>query len=233
MRGQDFDKGCLVELWSLKILTKAASSSLFGRYYTCFIACYASCLAGNLAEQLWDFAWPSAIALLHPSLLPVAVMGFFSKTSIIVGGPVVGKLMDNYPRVPAYVSLNVVLAAAQLLSATLIIHAHRFPPPSASSTLLHPWFSALVLTGAVERLSGVALGVAMERDWVVLLAGINRAIAPTQANAILNRTDLLCEITGASLFGLLSKYDPVTGLKFAAGLMIWSLPVYGIESMAA
>ncbi|KAF5739979.1 Ferroportin protein family isoform 1 [Tripterygium wilfordii] len=189
-------------------------------------ACYASCLAGNLVEQLWNFAWPSAIALLHPSLLPVAVMGFFSKTAIIVGGPVVGKLMDNSPRVPAYISLNVVQAAAQLLSAALIIHAHTFPPPSASSMLLHPWFSALVLAGAVERLSGVALGVAMERDWVVLLAGINRPIALAQANAILNRIDHLCEITGASLFGiLLSKYDPVICLKFAAGLMIWSLPI--------
>lgn len=30
-------------------------------------------------EQLWNFAWPSAIALLHPSLLPVAVIGFFTK----------------------------------------------------------------------------------------------------------------------------------------------------------
>lgn len=43
------------------------------------IAFYASCLAGNLVEQLWNFAWPSAIALIHPSLLPVAVMGFFTK----------------------------------------------------------------------------------------------------------------------------------------------------------
>lgn len=43
------------------------------------IAFYASCLAGNFVEQLWNFAWPSAIALIHPSLLPVAVMGFFTK----------------------------------------------------------------------------------------------------------------------------------------------------------
>lgn len=34
-------------------------------------------------EQLWNFAWPSAIALLHPSLLPVAVIGFFTKVAII------------------------------------------------------------------------------------------------------------------------------------------------------
>ncbi|XWS64441.1 hypothetical protein CRYUN_Cryun05aG0004100 [Craigia yunnanensis] len=189
-------------------------------------AFYASCLAGNLVEQLWSFAWPSAIALLHPSLLPVAVMGFFTKLVIISGGPLVGKLMDHSPRVPSYIFLNVVQASAQLLSAAMIIHAHTVSPASASSILLRPWFAVLLLAGAIERLSGVVLGVAMERDWVVLLAGINRPIALAQANAVLNRIDLLCEIAGTSLFGiLLSRYDPVTCLKFAAGLMMWLLPV--------
>lgn len=60
-------------------------------------------------------------------------------------------------------------AAAQLLSATMIIHAHSVPLSFGSSLLLRPWFIVLILAGAVERLSGVALGVAMERDWVVLV----------------------------------------------------------------
>ncbi|XP_038890200.1 solute carrier family 40 member 3, chloroplastic [Benincasa hispida] len=190
-------------------------------------ALYASCIAGNLVEQLWNFAWPSAIALLHPSLLPVAVMGFFTKLALIVGGPLVGKFMDNFPRVPAYTCLNCVQAAAQLLSASMVIYAHTVPHSAASSSiLLQPWFITLIFAGAIERLSGIALGVAMERDWVVLLAGINRPIALAEANAVLSRIDLLCEIVGASLFGIiLSKYDPVTCLKFAAGLMLWSLPV--------
>ncbi|OVA16795.1 Ferroporti-1 [Macleaya cordata] len=189
-------------------------------------ALYASCLAGNLVEQLWNFAWPAAVAMIHPSLLPVAVVGFFTKLAIFVGGPLVGKLMDHFPRVPAYNILSSVQAAAQLLSVAMIIRAHTVSSISASSVLLQPWFSVLVLAGAVERLSGLALGVAMERDWVVLLAGTNRPIALAQANAIISRIDLLCEIAGASLFGiLLSKYDPVTCLKLAAGLMICTLPI--------
>ncbi|KAJ9186009.1 hypothetical protein P3X46_005567 [Hevea brasiliensis] len=101
-------------------------------------------------------------------------MGFFTKLAIIVGHPLVGKLMDHSPRIPSSISLN-----------------------------------------------------------IVQLAGINRPIALAQANAVLNRIDLLCEIGGASLFGvLLSKYDPVTCLKLATGLMIWSLPVMiGLTSL--
>ncbi|KAL5700273.1 Solute carrier 40 member 3 [Ranunculus cassubicifolius] len=188
-------------------------------------ALYASCLAGNLVEQLWNFAWPAAVALLHPSLLPVAVVGFFSKLAIFIGGPLVGRLMDHFPRVPAYNYLSCVQAVAQLLSVAMIIYAHTVPSTTAR-VLFQPWFVVLVLAGAIERLSGLALGVAMERDWVVLLAGINRPIALAEANAIISRIDLLCEIAGASLFGiLLSKYDPVTCLKLAAGLMIVTVPV--------
>ncbi|KAL8527827.1 hypothetical protein ACS0TY_005595 [Phlomoides rotata] len=189
-------------------------------------ALYGSCLAGNLVEQLWNFAWPVALALIHPSLLPVAAMGFFAKLAVIAGGPLVGKLMDNFPRVPAYNCLTIVQAAAQLLSVGMIIQAHTVNPIPVSSVLVQPWFVILAIAMAVERLSGLALGVAMERDWVVLLAGTNRPIALAQANAILRRIDLLCEIVGASLFGIfLSKYESVTCLKLAASLMIWSLPV--------
>lgn len=188
-------------------------------------ALYASCFAGNLVEQLWNFAWPAAVALLHPSLLPVAVVGFFTKLAIFVGGPLVGRLMDHFPRVLAYNCLSCVQAAAQLLSVAMIICAHSVPVET-SPVLLQPWFIALVLAGAIERLSGLALGVAMERDWVVLLAGANRPIALAEANAVISRIDLLCEIAGASFFGiLLSQYDPVTCLKLAAVLMIVTIPV--------
>lgn len=76
-----------------------------------FSAFYSSCIVANFVEQLWTFAWPSAIALIHSSLLPVAVMGFFTKVAIIVGGPLVGKLMDHLPRVPAYNYLTIIQAS--------------------------------------------------------------------------------------------------------------------------
>eukprot|EP01018_Ginkgo_biloba_P026325 Gb_08158 [translate_table: standard] len=192
-------------------------------------ALYASFLAGNLVEQIWNFAWPTAVALLHPSLLPVAVVGFVAKLGIFAGGPLVGTLMDSFPRVLAFNSLSAVQTAAQLISAGMIMYAlNRVNPAvsSAASLLLQPWFIVLVLAGAVERLTGLASGVAFERDWVVLLAGTNRPIALARANAMLSRVDLLCEIAGASLYGiLLAKFNPVTCLKLAAALMICTLPV--------
>jgi hypothetical protein len=70
-------------------------------------------------------------------------------------------------------------ASAQLLSASMIIYAHTVPHTSTSSMLLRPWFIVLVLAGAVERLFGVATGVAMERDWVVLVVPFDTFLVPS------------------------------------------------------
>lgn len=103
--------------------------------------------------------------------------------------------MDYFPRVPAYNCLTVIQVillgaqecsiltftqklyshtyslqvASQLLSVGMIINANIIHSNSVSPVLLQPWFVMLVLALAIERLSGLALGVAMERDWVVLV----------------------------------------------------------------
>ncbi|CAM8936784.1 unnamed protein product [Rhodiola kirilowii] len=215
-------------LTTLPVLTEAEQNALAATpaHPAGLYALYASYLAGCLVEQIWNFAAPASIALLHPSLQPVAVMGFCAKLAVVVGAPLMGKLMDHFPRVATYNYLSSIQTAAQLLSVAMIIHAHSSTFITSSSVFFRPWFITLVFAGAVESLCGLALGVAVERDWVVLLAGINRPTALAKANAVLSRIVLLCEIAGASFFGiLLSKYDLVTCLKLAAGLMLWSLPV--------
>jgi hypothetical protein len=60
--------------------------------------------------------------------------------------------------------------ATQLISAGLVIYAlGNVSHASTTVVVLRPWFVALVAAGAIERLAGLALGVAMERDWVVLV----------------------------------------------------------------
>ncbi|TVU18037.1 hypothetical protein EJB05_34104, partial [Eragrostis curvula] len=76
---------------------------------------FAACLAGKVTEQLWNFNWPADIATLHPSLLPVAVLGFFTKLVVFAAGPLVGDLvtsLSSLPRIPAYRSLTAIQTAA-------------------------------------------------------------------------------------------------------------------------
>uniref|UniRef100_A0A0A8XUY4 Solute carrier family 40 member n=1 Tax=Arundo donax TaxID=35708 RepID=A0A0A8XUY4_ARUDO len=190
-------------------------------------ALYAACLAGNATEQLWNVTWPAAIATLHPSLLPVAVLGFFTKLVVFVAGPLVGDLMSSLPRIPAYRSLTVIQTAAHLASAAMITYAFAVPRAStAPALLLQPWFAVLVASTAVDRLSCVSIGVIAERDFVVQLAGEGRPIALAQANATLSRVDLLCETAGASIFAvLLSRNDPLTCIKLSCAISLCALPL--------
>jgi len=99
---------CSLMLWCYHLSCSQLKDYIFSAFY-------ASCIAANVVEQLWNFAWPSAIALIHPSLLPVAVMGFFTKVTTIVGGPLVGKVMDHFPRMHAYNCLTVVQASCLMI----------------------------------------------------------------------------------------------------------------------
>ncbi|KAJ7527380.1 hypothetical protein O6H91_16G067000 [Diphasiastrum complanatum] len=181
----------------------------------------------GLYERLWRFSVPLILAFLHSSLLPVALTSFVGQFCIFVGGPWVGSFLDSMPRVSAFISLSCLQTISMIISAGVLIHAlHKGPAMGSSSSvlLLQPWFIVLLLAGAVERVTGLATGVAFERDWVVLLAGPYRTVALAKANAILRRVDLICEMAGPSLFGfLLSKYNIFICINATAVIMLVSL----------
>ncbi|MCO5586671.1 hypothetical protein L7F22_040613 [Adiantum nelumboides] len=220
----DKESGNIMALPTLQEALAATPAYPEGLY-----ALYATFFSGNFIEQVWNFAWPSAVALLHDSLLPVAVISFVSKLVIFACGPWVGAKMDSLPRVFTFNTLSIVQTVAQLISVGAVIYALRKSPILGSSTtalLLQLWFLILVVMQAIERLTGLACGTAFERDWAVLLAGANRPIALADTNAMLCRVDYLCEMTGTSFYGiLLSKFSPVTCLKVAAAIMLASLPI--------
>ncbi|KAL3684740.1 hypothetical protein R1sor_002762 [Riccia sorocarpa] len=191
-------------------------------------ALYGTYTAACFMERVWRFIAPMVLAMLSNSLMPVAVVGFVDQFVIFFAGPWVGAIMDSMPRVKSFVALTVVQTVAMLVSvgATLAALNSGYAADPTSNLMLQPWFLVLVLAGAVERLTGLAIGVAVERDWVVLLAGTTRQIALAEANAVLRRIDLICEIAGPSLFGvLLSSCGAPLCISVAAAVMAMSLPL--------
>eukprot|EP00897_Mesotaenium_endlicherianum_P010504 jgi/Mesen1/9482/ME000063S08934 len=201
--------------------TPSHPKALTALYWSYMLVCY--------VEHLWRFAWPAVLCLLNHSLLPVAVASFVGQLLIFTAGPWVGELMDNAPRVSAFNTLAVAQAVAMAVSAGVTIfalHTEATLGVTANALVFQPWFLVLVLAGGVERITGLASGVAFERDWVVQLAGPNRPIALANANAILRRVDLFCEIAGPLSFGwLLSNYNSLFCVNTAVVIMAISLPV--------
>jgi len=68
---------------------------------------------------------------------------------------------------------------------------------TSSSMQRHLVFAAIVLIGIVERLSGIANTLTMERDWVPALAepaSRRNAYTLTRLNATMRRIDLICKL---------------------------------------
>ncbi|CAI5526230.1 unnamed protein product [Closterium sp. Naga37s-1] len=197
----------------------AALNSLYLAFvFNCFV------------EHAWRFTGAALLALLHDSLLPVAVASFAGQLVVFVGAPLVGDMMDSAPRVAAFNTISCIQTAAMVAAALATLTAVHAAPAAAGQTgaalMRKGWFVVLVLAGAVERITGIASGVAFERDWVILLAGQDNAAALANANAMLRRADLFCDVAGPLVFGwLLSAFSPAVCIKASLATMLLSLPI--------
>ncbi|CAI7779354.1 unnamed protein product [Closterium sp. NIES-53] len=68
----------------------------------------------------------------------------------------------------------------------------------ATAVLRQGWFIVLVAAGVVDKLMGLASGMAFESDWILVLAGPDRPVPLATANAMLRRVEQSCESTVAS-----------------------------------
>ncbi|CAI5484721.1 unnamed protein product [Closterium sp. Yama58-4] len=155
-------------------------------------ALYLTFLFNCFGEQSWRFAGTAALALLHHSILPVAVARFVSQLVACVAAPLVGDLLDSAPRVPALTAILVTQSSAIMVGAAATMHALHLAFPDAAAAaaaastpgtsalcalpatavLQQGWFVVVVVAGAVERLMGLATGVAVEIDWVLVVRAL-------------------------------------------------------------
>ncbi|CAI5481198.1 unnamed protein product [Closterium sp. Yama58-4] len=218
----------------------AHPAALHALYWTFVFNCF--------SEQSWRFAGAALLALLHQSILPVAVARFASQLVACVAAPLVGDLLDSAPRVPALRAILVAQSGAIMVGAAATMHALNFafpaqPPPAASDTaatstatsalsalpaaavLQQGWFVVLLVAGAVERVMGLATGVAVEIDWVLVLVGEGRPELMATAMATLGRIEQFGEVAGAFTFGgLIATYGPFVCVKACMALAALSIP---------
>ncbi|CAI5981175.1 unnamed protein product [Closterium sp. NIES-64] len=226
----------------------------------CSAALYLTFVVNCFSEQSWRFAGTASLALLHHSILPVAVARFVSQRHsppsplphvscnvqlvACVAAPLVGDLLDSASRVPALTTILVTQSTAIMVGAAATMHALRLAFPNAAAAALagtagtsalcalpaaavlqQGWFVVVVVAGAVERLMGLATGVAVEIDWVLVLVGEDRPVLMATAMATLGRVELLCEVAGAFIFGaLIATYGPLVCVRACLALAALSFP---------
>ena len=97
-------------------------------------------------------------------------------------------------------------------------------------------FIAVILLGVIEKLSGVANTISMERDWIPALAnnassGESLPAQLTQLNAAMRRIDLFCKLIGPVVISVIISSTSVTiGVSTIA---VFNALTWGIEIWCA
>jgi iron-regulated transporter 1 len=229
----------IVEVFAVFSDKEVQSLQLYGRkfepagFYSLNLSFVMLCLSSCFFEmvvmcRMWEFA--VSLFMLHVwpnSLLLVAVYGLVEAASVAAFGVVIGELVDKCPR------LKVVQIALGVQNGSIVVAA-----VATVVLLLHPGavlggfgaFVTLVILvntfGACGALSGLAMDVVVERDWVVVIA----EQAPgslTRINSVMRRIDLSCKLLAPVAVGFLMSYASM--LASAVLIAIWNVSSVGLE----
>lgn len=178
-------------------------------------------------DRMWHFAIGLYLVELTPgSLRLTAIYQLVSTLSIIIFGPLVGDWVDANPRLKvARVSLIIQNVAVIICGILLLIMLMVEPP--CPQPHLPSYFRVLealvIIIGSIADLSSAGTKIAVEKDWVVVLAGSDKKLL-AHTNAILRRIDLCCKILAPILVGLIMTFiSKITGVIFLAGWNVLSV----------
>ncbi|KAJ7354739.1 hypothetical protein OS493_030516 [Desmophyllum pertusum] len=174
-------------------------------------------------DRMWHFAIGLYLVELTPgSLRLTAIYQLISTLSIIIFGPLVGDWVDANARLKvAQVSLIIQNVAVIICGVLLLIMLEL------DQHLQHPVITLLealiIIIGSVADLSSIGTRIAVEKDWVVVIAGSDKSLLAS-TNAILRRIDLCCKILAPILVGQIMTYiSKVAGVLFLAGWNVVSV----------
>ncbi|XP_015780272.1 PREDICTED: solute carrier family 40 member 1-like [Acropora digitifera] len=129
---------------------------------------------------MWHFAIGLYLVELTPgSLRLTAIYQLVSTLSIIIFGPLVGDWVDANPRLKvARVSLIIQNVAVIICGILLLVMLMVEPP--CPQPHLPSYFRVLealvIIIGSIADLSSVGTKIAVEKDWVVVLAGSDKKL---------------------------------------------------------
>lgn len=179
------------------------------------IKLYTSHALSTWNSRTFEFAAVLFIALAAPrTLLYSSLYASLRALSAVLLSARIGALLDRANRLTA-VRCSIVLQRAPVAASCLLFQAMARAAPGS------PWFSVglacATALACVEKLASVANTVAVERDWVLVVAdglGVERRAL----NANMRRIDLACKLSAPVLISFVQSYS--TDLAILAVLVM-------------
>jgi iron-regulated transporter 1 len=177
-------------------------------------ALYCSHVFSAWGDRMWQFLVTLLLALLYPgSLLLPAVFGLVFAILPALLGTFLGDFVDRNPRMRVvWISLlvqNTLVCACSV--ALAVLFGLNMDICSDVPLYLFALLTAIVIVlGASGNLATVVNTIAVEKDWVVVIADKNKDILAS-LNANMRRIDLICKLLAPAAAGAILQFTgPLT-----------------------
>lgn len=182
---------------------------------------YVSHFLSTWNSRVFEFGAVLFLARIFPgTLLPSSVYALVRAASAICFAPLIGRYVDQGDRLKV-VRLSIVGQRGAAILSCLGFSA-------LSTNLLDfagfkPFLIAiLVLLACVEKLCSIMNTIAIERDWVVILAE-NSQCGLEVLNSQMRRIDLMCKLVGPLAIALVDGYSTTIAIIAVLGMNIPSV----------
>ncbi|GAM89597.1 hypothetical protein ANO11243_076360 [Dothideomycetidae sp. 11243] len=172
--------------------------------------------------RLIEFGSVLFIAQLYPTtLLPASVYALVRASSAIVFASAVGSLVDRLNRLHTiWLSIGLQRVSTAVLCGLLFILANGLPSTYLERVVL----ALLSVFGGLEKLAAMGNTIAVERDWVVLIAGDSEE-SLQKINSRMRRIDLFCKLVAPISVALIASVSIRTAILSIMLLTTLSFPL--------
>ncbi|PHH61689.1 hypothetical protein CDD81_8034 [Ophiocordyceps australis] len=174
-------------------------------------------------SRVFEFGAVLYLAALFPgTLLPVSTYALMRGLSAVVFASAVGEHVDHGQRLHvargSIVGQRVAVAASCLVFYLLALELPRASAPRLAMLAL------VTLVACVEKLCSIINLIAIERDWLVVVAS-DKPEALTALNAQMRRIDLLCKLFGPLFIALIESFSIRAAIITNFSINVVSIPV--------
>lgn len=186
---------------------------------------YLSHFLSTWNSRTFEFGAVLFLANLFPGdLVPASVYALFRALSAICFAPLIGRYVDRGDRLEIVRHSIVGQRTAVVLSCILL---WMMPDRYLLTPLLlrFIWLGSLAALACVEKLCSIMNSIAIERDWVIVIAE-NSDCGLEVLNSQMRRIDLACKLLGPLAIALIDgRYGLSVAVEVMCALNIFSLSV--------
>ena len=180
---------------------------------------YVSHFLSTWNSRVFEFGAVLFLARIFPgTLLPSSVYALVRAAAAICFAPLVGRRVDQLDRLRVVRLAIIGQRGAVMLSClgfwALSKDVLNFP---GSRPLLIAILTVLAILACVEKLCSIMNIIAIERDWVVVIAESSECQLEV-LNSQMRRIDLVCKLVGPLAIALVDGYSTITAIVAVLGM---------------